>query len=220
MTKRKLPSNASVATQGHDGRLVAPAASRNSEALCDLLNRVAPTAGHALELASGTGQHVAAFAQRLPGLHWHPSEVEIERRASIDAYASDLPNVAPAVEVDATLDGWHRSFGGYDLIVLINLLHLISWAEVQTLVAEAALALHPGGCLVLYGPFMRDGRLTSDGDQRFHDALIQQDAEIGYKNDTDMRALLHRCELTNIETIEMPANNLALIAKKARERGL
>jgi len=215
MTKRKLPSNASVATEGEDGRLVAPAASRNAEALCDLLASFAPRSGRALELASGTGQHVSAFAQHLPGLQWQPSEVEPERRVSIDAYTGDLPNVEQAVELDAAQAGWHRSFGDQDLIVLINLLHLISWPEVRTLICEAAQALQPGGKLILYGPFMRNGRLTSDGDQRFHDALIQQDAEIGYKDDTEMTALLHACHLDQVETVEMPADNLAFVAQKS-----
>ncbi len=216
MTGRKLPPNASVATQGQDGRLVAPAASRNADALCDLVARYAPPSGRALELASGTGQHAAAFAGRLPGLHWQPSEVDAERRNSIDVYARGLPNVAPAVDLNATAEGWHQHHGERDLIVLINLLHLISWAEVQTLVAEAAQALRSEGILILYGPFMRNGTLTSDGDRRFHGALIQQDTEIGYKNDTDMIDLLQGCNLTMVDTVEMPANNLAFIASKPK----
>lgn len=214
MNNRKLPSNASVATEGEDGKLIAPAASRNSAVLCDLLARVAPRSGNALELASGTGQHIQAFAQQLPDLHWQPSEITDERRASISAYTQALPNVAAVTHLDATATGWHTDFGEKDLIVLINLLHLISWSEVQTLVHEAALTLNPDGRLVLYGPFMRAGQLTSDGDQRFHDALIQQDPEIGYKDDADMRALLQNNDLELIEIAEMPANNLAFVAKR------
>lgn len=194
--------------------MVAPAASRNAEVLCDLLARVAPHTGRALELASGTGQHVAVFAHRLPDLHWQPSEIEPDRRASIDAYAEGFDNIAPAVELNATQPGWHSKYGAYDLIVLINLLHLISWLEVETLVSEAALALGSGGRLVLYGPFKRAGELTSTGDQNFHAALTQQDPEIGYKNDADMLALLQRSNLIVVERVEMPANNLALVAQK------
>ncbi len=214
MSKRKLPSNASVANEGDGGRLVAPAASRNSDVLCDLLDRVAPQSGDALELASGTGQHVLAFAQRLPGLNWQPSEISAERRASISAYSAGLPNVAPPVHLDATVLGWSQSFDQKDLIVLINLLHLISWAEVTALVSEAALTLRPKGRLVLYGPFMRAGELTSDGDKRFHDALIRQDPDIGYKDDTQMQELLRANGLEVLEIAEMPANNLAFVAKK------
>ncbi len=214
MTSRKLPPSASVATEGDGDKLIAPAATRNAAALCDLLCRVAPASGNALELASGTGQHVAEFARVLPDLHWQPSEIAPDRRASIDAYTRALSNVSPAVSLDATARGWHTSFRGQEFIVLINLLHLISWAEVQILVTEASMALNPGGRLVLYGPFMRSGRLTSDGDRRFHDALSQQDPEIGYKDDKDILALLDSCDLDLIEVAEMPANNLAFVAKK------
>ncbi|WP_171120137.1 MULTISPECIES: DUF938 domain-containing protein [unclassified Ruegeria] len=214
MRKRNLPSNASVATEGEDGRLVAPAASRNSDVLCDLLVRWAPTQGRALEIASGTGQHVSAFAQRLPLLHWQPTEVDPERRASINAYCRDLPNTTDAAALDATSDGWHQLFAGQDLIVLINLTHLISWRETQTLISETALTLSPEGRFVLYGPFMRSGTLTSDGDQRFHDALVQQDGEIGYKNDEDIAAEMCAQGLNVIGLIDMPANNLAFVAEK------
>ncbi|EEE36180.1 generic methyltransferase [Rhodobacteraceae bacterium KLH11] len=214
MTKRKLPSNASVATKAEGDKLVAPAASRNAAALSELLAGIAPTSGRALELASGTGQHIAAFAKRLPGILWQPSEIVPERRASIDAYSTGSPNIAPALHLDATTEAWHMSIQRQDLVVLINLLHLISWPETRTLVTEAARALRPGGQLVLYGPFMRSGQLTSDGDQKFHAALTQQDPEIGYKNDTEMLALLQEVGFARVEVTEMPANNLALIARE------
>ncbi len=214
MTKRKLPSNASVATEGDGSKLVAPAASRNTVVLCDLLARVAPSSGQALELASGTGQHISAFAQRIPGLHWQPSEVTSERRASIDAYTKGLPNTAAAVHLDATAEGWHKSMAQQDLVLLVNLLHLISLPEAETLVAEAACALKTDGRLVLYGPFKRNGHLTSDGDQRFHDALVQQDPEIGYKDDTHILSMLKDNALELVEIVKMPANNLAFVAQK------
>ncbi|MEX0308124.1 MAG: DUF938 domain-containing protein [Ruegeria sp.] len=214
MTKRKLPPSASVATEGDGDKLVAPAASRNATVICDLLARVAPSTGQALELASGTGQHISAFAQRMPGIHWQPSEVTAERRASIYAYTTGLPNIAAAIHLDATAPGWHKSIAQQDLVVLINLLHLISCPDTKTLVTESARVLNEGGRLILYGPFMRAGRLTSDGDQRFHDALVQQDPEIGYKNDAEILALLEVSNLELVEVVQMPANNLAFVAKK------
>lgn len=215
MTKRALPTNASVANEGDGDRLIAPAATRNADVLSQLMLQWAPQSGRALEIASGTGQHVTAFAERLPDLNWQPTEVENERRASINAYAYDLPNVAEAVALDATAQGWHQRFADQDLIVLINLVHLISWSEVKTLISEAAHALAPRGRFILYGPFKRSGQLTSDGDQKFHDALIKQDPEIGYKDDTDIADWMAAQGLTVLEIVEMPANNLAFIAEKA-----
>lgn len=160
---RKPPSVASIATQGDGARMVAPAAERNVGVLCDLLEQVAPHKGRALELASGTGQHVSAFAARLPGLRWQPTEVDAQRRASIDAYCEGLDTVAPTQELNATRPGWGAVWAGQDLVVLINLLHLISAPEAATLIAEAAAALAPGGRLVIYGPSRRGGR---EPDQR------------------------------------------------------
>lgn len=214
MIKRKLPSSASVANMAEDGKLVAPAASRNSDALCALLRDWAPPQGQALEIASGTGQHIAAFATLLPGLRWQPTEIDPERRASIDAYTHDLPNVARAQELDATTAGWHSRFPEQSMILLINLIHLISWRETQTIIAETAKALEPSGRFALYGPFKRSGILTSDGDKRFHQTLSQQDPEIGYKDDTDMLALFDEVGLTVLDTVDMPANNLAFIASR------
>ena len=97
---------------------------------------------------------------------------------------------------------------------MANLLHLIGWEETEVLVAEVAKALAPGGRFILYGPFKRAGQLTSEGDKRFHDALTQQDPEIGYKNDNDITELFLSCSLELLDIIEMPANNLAFVAKK------
>lgn len=213
MALRTPPQTASVAHQGDDARLFAPSATRNAPALCQLLDQVAPPSGTALELASGTGQHVIAFATSLPGLHWQPSEPDAARRASIDAHtrAAQLPNVAPARALDACAPGWARDHAGQSLIVVINLLHLISTPEAETLIAEAARALAPGGRFVIYGPFLRAGALTSDGDARFHASLIAEDPEIGYKDDFDVLDMITAAGLDVIEVIEMPANNLAFV---------
>lgn len=213
---RQLPPSASVATPEDGAKLVAPAATRNADALTDLLTDCAPTSGKALEIASGTGQHVTRFAAALPGLFWQPTDVDPARCASIDAYAAEagLPNLAPATRLDATTPGWAAQHPDQDLIVLINLLHLISTAEVKTLITQAAAALAPQGTLIFYGPFKRAGALTSAGDQRFDAQLRGADPLIGYKDDLDIREWLGNAGLADIRTREMPANNLAFIARK------
>lgn len=202
-------------SEGSTVKLVAEAASRNLDALCTLLDRVAPRTGHALELASGTGQHVAEFSRVIPDLTWQPSEIDPQRRASIDAYSEHATNISKAIHLNATHAGWHKVHSGQDLIILINLLHLISWPDAKTLVQEAALALKPGGLFMIYGPFMRNGQLTSEGDRRFHTALRLQPGEIGYKNDKQVSKLLASCGLSLIEVADMPANNLTFVTKKA-----
>ena len=216
MPIRSVPGTASVAVP-KGGKLFAPSAANNAAPLCDLLEQVAPKQGYALEIASGTGQHVVGYANRLPGLTWQPTEVAPERRASIDAYANEagLGNILTARELDATSPGWGSKLGRQqDLIMLSNLLHLISEDEARTLITEAASALAPDGQLVIYGPFMRDATLTSKGDTAFHASLAANDPETGYKDDVETINWLQSAGLDLVKSVEMPANNLALVSKK------
>ena len=212
----KLPPSASVALPTRGAMLHAPAADRNKDALCDLLRDHGPQKGRALEIASGTGQHIAAFARALPDLHWQPTEPAPDRRASIDAYIAEagLTNVAPAAPLDAAAAGWHKPLPPQDLIFLANLLHLIPTEAAQMLITEAALAVAPGGTLILYGPFRREGVLTSDGDAKFDAELRTADPAIGYKDTVDITRWLSDAALSPIDRIDMPANNLAFIARK------
>lgn len=215
MPIRSVPGTASIASPA-DGKLFAPSAARNLASLCDLLADVAPKTGTALELASGTGQHVVGYAERLPGVQWQPSEPDPQRLDSINAYVrqAGLENLLPAMALDATALGWSNQIAPVDFIMLSNLLHLISAIEVQILIREAAQALAAEGRLVIYGPFMRAGELTSPGDLSFHASLTQHDPEIGYKDDFDVLDWCEDVRLTAIKVVEMPANNLALVLSK------
>lgn len=218
MSRRlSLPDTASVATPEENGRLFAPSAARNAEAITALVMDIAPTKdGQALELASGTGQHIVALAAALPHLHWQPSDVDPLRRDSINAYArqADLTNIASAANLDATATGWGGNHCNQSFILLVNLLHLVSTPEARTLIAEAAIALAPNGKVMIYGPFMRDQELISEGDASFHASLQTQDPEIGYKSDFDIVEWGQNAGLDFVDMIEMPANNLAIIFRK------
>ncbi len=184
MEQSPLPPTASIAHAGDGAKLHAPSAERNAAIITEALVGIAPATGRALEIASGTGQHIVGFARAMPGLDWQPTEVDPTRRASIDAWAAEagLPNLGAAIPLNATQAGWAAEASESALIVLINLLHLISTPEAQTLVQEVAHALAPAGRFALYGPFLREGQTTSDGDARFHASLIAQDPAIGYKD--------------------------------------
>ena len=215
-----LPDSASVAQSDTEGRLSAPSAQRNTAPLLEVLRAHGPIRGRALELASGTGQHVVAFARALPDLDWQPSEVDPQRLGSIRAWADSveggpLSNLRAPIALDATAPGWAAGHGGQDLIVLVNLLHLISTPEARTLIDEAAQALAPGGRFILYGPFLRDGVATSEGDARFDASLRAQDPEIGYKDDADVAAWIAEAGLHKVARVPMPANNLALVVERA-----
>lgn len=217
MSRRlNLPDTASVAHPSDDGRMFAPSAARNAADIAALVAQHAPASGRALEIASGTGEHAVIFAGAMPGLDWQPTDIDPARRASVDAHAAmaGLANLRAAIDLDATASGWGAAHAGQDLIVLVNLLHLISEAEARTLIAEVAQALAPGGMFILYGPFLRDGETTSDGDRTFHASLRAQDPEIGYKDDWDVIDWIHANWLDLVQVVEMPANNMAFVARR------
>jgi len=71
-----------------DARETAPSPERNKQPILEVLARVLPPRGLVLEIGSGTGQHVAHFAKALPVLTFQPSEMDVERHASIEAWAA------------------------------------------------------------------------------------------------------------------------------------
>ena len=217
--RTKLPDTASVANAQGDGRLFAPSTERNSEPIINLIKRIAPKSGEALEIASGTGQHIVKLALSLPNLVWTPSDVEEKRLKSISAWieGENLKNIKPPLYIDATETGWAESLPPSDFVMLVNLLHLISWNEAKTLISELSKALKKNGIALVYGPFMRNGQLTSEGDENFHNSLIHTDPDIGYKNDLDILKLFSNSALLHLESVEMPANNLAFIMQKDSE---
>lgn len=192
----------------------APSAQRNLEPILAVHDRVLPPKGRALEIASGTGQHIAAFAHRYTGLIWQPTDVNPENLASISAWSEGAENVAAPVALNACQGGWAGEFGARDVICLTNLLHLISEPEAERLLSEVGKALTPGGLFCLYGPFRREGQLVSDGDRAFDASLRQQDPAIGYKDIGWVGNRLAAAGLQHEDLIAMPADNLMLITRR------
>ena len=209
MTLRLPDSGADISI---DGRRHAPSAIRNQDAILDVLRVEAPANGKLLEIASGSGQHAAAGAKALPGLIWQPSDANPDNLASITAWAAHdpQPNLRAAVVLDAASPGWAKDWPAQDVVLIINLLHLIPTDIAQAIIANAARALRPSGKLMLYGPFLRDGQTTSDGDTAFDASLRAQDESIGYKDLAWVHAEFANANLTTRIT-QMPANNLMLI---------
>ena len=67
---------------------------------------------------------------------------------------------------------------------------------------------------MIYGPFMRNGKLTSEGDINFHKNIRERDINLGYKNDIGLLKFFLKLGFVIFKTVEMPANNLAFIVKK------
>ena len=214
--RRNIPATASVVQKRNGDRLHSPAAEKNVSHITKLVCSVSPKSGAALEIASGTGQHIISLATAIPNLTWQPSDVDAIRLNSIVSwsYEKQLPNLLPPMKLDVTDEGWSALCPNQDFILLVNLLHLVSQSEAKVIISEISQSLTPGGRCVIYGPFMRDGFLTSDGDKFFHQSLIEADPDIGYKNDTWMLDVIRSHNLKTVKIANMPVNNLAFIIEK------
>ncbi|MCI4677200.1 class I SAM-dependent methyltransferase [Rhodoblastus acidophilus] len=197
-----------------DPRLFAPAAARNREPILDVLRQILPSKGLALEIASGSGEHAAYFAAAFPGLQFQPSDPDPGARASIDAWiaASALPNVRPAVALDASRPPWPLSWA--DAILCINMAHISPWAATEGLFRHAYEILAPGAVLYLYGPFARAGVATAESNLAFDAWLRGQNPEWGLRDLAAVEAVARDNDFSAPRIVEMPANNLSVIFRR------
>lgn len=213
---RKPPDTASVAIPDENGKLHAPSAARNVGAIVQAISAFVPDGGNALEIASGTGQHVVRYAEAFPNIVWQPTDIDPNRLKSIAVWTleSSVPNVLKPEILNATSDNWSTDWSGKNLIILSNLLHLISEREVLNVISQSAKALASGGVSLIYGPFLRGSAFASDSDRNFHQSLKNKDHEIGYKSYQYVQVAQTENGLITLEPIPMPSANLLLVARK------
>jgi hypothetical protein len=196
--------------------LHSPAADRNKAPILEPLRRVLPASGLALEVASGSGQHVAHFAAALAGWTWQPSDGDARSSASIDAWCSGLTNVRPALRLDVLDEASVAALAvalrePVDALYCANMLHISPWATCAALMQLAARHLAPQGQLVLYGPYLEDDVPTSPGNLAFDADLRARDAAWGIRPLADVLAQAAQVGLHLRERVAMPANNLLLV---------
>ncbi len=189
-----------------DARRSSHSVGRNREPVLAALRPLLPPAGLLLEVASGSGEHAAHLAAALPGLTVQPSDPDPEARASIDAWCGRLPNVRPALELDAAAPDWPVAHA--EAVLCVNMVHIAPWTAAQGLVAGARRVLRPGGLLALYGPFLRDGVPTAPSNVAFDESLRARDPSWGLRRLEDVAALAAAAGFGPPGITALPANNL------------
>jgi SAM-dependent methyltransferase len=190
----------------------APATQRNREPILAVLDRVLPEQGVVLEIASGSGEHAAYFAPRLPGVIWQPSDVDAAALDSIVAWTEDVTNVRPPVLLDVRTTTW--PVAAADAIFCANMIHIAPWDATLGLFRGAGRILPAGGVLVLYGPFMIDHRHTAPSNQAFDDSLRARNPAWGVRDLGDVADIAHSHGLQLLERVEMPANNQTVVFER------
>jgi SAM-dependent methyltransferase len=199
-----------------DARQYAPSAARNRDPIWSVLRPQLPVRGLVLEVASGSGEHTVHFARAAgPQIVFQPSDPEAQARASIDAWvaASALPNIRPALALDAVADVW--PIANADVVICINMIHISPWSSTIGLVCGAARVLPPGGLLFLYGPYRREGRHTAPSNEAFDRDLRARNAEWGVRDLEAVADLATEVGFAPPAVEQMPANNLSLLFRRA-----
>jgi hypothetical protein len=195
-----------------DPRLDYPATRRNRDAILAVLRDVLPERGTVLEIASGSGQHVAHFAGALTHLHWQPSDLDSELFASIRGWCEGLTNVFTPVEIDVTATRW--PIERVDAVTCANMIHIAPWEACIGLLDGVARALVGHGPLCLYGPFQRGGVHTAPSNETFDQSLRARDPRWGVRDLDIVEKEANNRGFALDRVVEMPANNLTVVFRR------
>jgi len=211
-------------------RLSSPAAERNRQPILDVLRRVLPPSGRALEIASGSGQHVSWFARHLTGWTWQPTEYAAASLPSIAAWSvldeddlaespqasagvGPLANVLPPLQLDVCAAAWPVD-GVFDAITCANMIHAAPPATLPGLMHGAGRHLARDGVLVTYGPYILDDEPLVPSNVEFDAWLKSRDPSWGIRRLADVLAHARDAGLRLRERVAMPANNLMLVLQR------
>lgn len=197
-----------------DSRQHAPATQRNREPILVVLREVLPKQGLVLEVASGSGEHAVHFAGAFPDLGFQPSDPDPAALASIDAWAAEsaLPNIRPAIRLDAIAPRWPITEA--DAILCINMVHISPWAATEGLIRQAALLLPAGGPLYLYGPYRQSEVPLAASNAVFDDSLRRRNPKWGLRELDAVAELARAAGFGDPQVTAMPANNLSVVFRR------
>lgn len=190
---------------------------RNRGPIAQVLEDWLPKCGLVLEIASGSGEHAAYFAERFPNLQWQPSDPDPAALASISGWkrASGLANLLEPVEIDASARQWPVEQA--DAVLCINMAHISPWPATLGLLDGAARLLAVDGPLILYGPWLRDEVATAPSNLAFDADLKRRDPSWGLRRVEDFAAAAARRGFALDEVRAMPANNVMLLSRRAAD---
>lgn len=190
-----------------------PASERNRMPIMNVLRPLFAEVKSVLEVGSGTGQHAVFFGAQMPHLTWQTSDLA-ENHPAIRMWVEEvaLSNVLPPLVLDVGAEQWLVE--QVDAVFTANTLHIMSWSNVEKLLAGVARALHVKGLFCAYGPFSYDGRHTSESNARFDLSLRGQNPRSGIRDFAQVCELAAGNDLSLQDDHAMPANNRLLAFRK------
>lgn len=188
------------------------ACANNQQPILEIIQPLFANVGEVLEIGSGTGQHAVYFAKALPHLRWQCSD-RAENHAGINAWRewAQLENVLAPVVLDVNVP-W--PIISTPAIFCANVIHIISWPEVEKLFEGIAGYLRDPGLVCFYGPYNYNGQFTSASNARFDLWLKERDPRSGIRDFEQVNALARKAGLELQADHAMPANNRCLVWQK------
>lgn len=193
----------------NDPRRDTPSFHRNIEAITNTLQSIIRNReAVVLEIASGSGQHIAHFGHSFPDMIFHPTEYDTDALPSIDAWTEDTRNVLSAQQLDVTNAQWFANdHPRFDALFCSNVIHIAPWHVTNALFAGAKRNLRQEGQVILYGPYKINGEFVSENDPEFDLWLKEKEPAFGIRDiaDVEHEAKTHGFKLDR--SFPMPANN-------------
>jgi len=188
------------------------ACERNKDPILESLAPYLSEATKVLEIGSGTGQHAVHFARAYPDLSWQPTDQAQYLdgiRAQIKTHGS--ANIAEPSVLDVTQQPWQTNLPNYDLVYTDNTLHIMPWTAVEAFFQGLPAVCRHGTHLFVYGPFIFNGKHTSQSNQAFDASLQARGTGSGIREFTALTRLAQGNGFKFLEKHTMPANNFSLV---------
>ena len=150
----------------------------------------------------------------LPGIRWQPTELK-ERLEDIRQWRKHAAQKGflDPLELNVEQDIWPARDA--DVVFSANVVHFVSWPEVEKMFRGISRVLKAGGLLLLYGPYNYDGQYTSQGNVDLDQWLRERNPDSGIKDFEQILLLARQFHLYLRADEEMPANNRTLVFQKA-----
>ena len=100
-------------------------------------------------------------------------------------------------------------------MLCINMIHISPWSATAGLFAGAARLLAQGQPLYLYGPYRRADVPTAPSNEMFDTSLRARNPAWGLRQLDQLTALADSTGFALVRVVEMPANNLSLVFRRA-----
>lgn len=185
---------------------------RNKGPILEQLQRILPrTPGIFLEIASGTGQHLAHFAAALPDWIFQPSDIDPEHLRTLEQrrLALGLGSVRAPLALDVCAPVWPEL--SCDVIYCANMIHIAPWAASVGLFRFAELHLSVGQLLLTYGPYKIAGEHVAESNARFDESLRARNPEWGVRDLSALEEESARFGIRLRESFQLPANNFLIV---------